>query len=196
MVFGNSILWHIAGCTATANLGYHMIEPVFLIFAYRRLYLTPAVVGVVFAIGSLGFLLSALIAGGIARRTGVGPALATSILIGGIGNLTYPLALLGPPVMYLALASFVASLNWYDIIQVSLRQAITPDRLQGRMNATMRTVVWGTIPVGYLVGGVLGSTVGVVQTILLGGAISILAAIWIVWGPVIRVREQPAAVSA
>jgi len=73
---------------------------------------------------------------------------------------------------------------------VSLRQAITPDRVQGRMNATMRTIVWGTIPIGSLLGGILATSIGVVPTIVLGGFIAMLAAGWILAGP-IRIKEQP-----
>ncbi len=74
---------------------------------------------------------------------------------------------------------------------MSLRQAITPHRVQGRMNATMRTIVWGTIPVGAVVGGVLGTRIGLVPTLLTGGAVASLAFLWIVTGPVVRLREQP-----
>ena len=56
----------------------------------------------------------------------------------------------------------------YNINQVSLRQAITPERMQGRMNATMRFLVWGTIPIGSLIGGVLATVIGLRETILLG----------------------------
>jgi len=77
-----------------------------------------------------------------------------------------------------------------------LRQAITPDRVQGRMNATMRTIVWGTIPLGAFIGGILGTSIGLVQTIVLGGILSTLAASWIFLGPVIRLREQPTPVMA
>jgi hypothetical protein len=59
------------------------------------------------------------------------------------------------------------------------------------MNATMRTIVWGTIPVGAALGGYLGTVAGVVPTIMAGAAISTLAAAWIVTGPVLRVRRQP-----
>ena len=82
----------------------------------------------------------------------------------------------------------------YNITQVSLRQAITPDRLQGRMNATMRTIVWGTIPIGSLLGGILAGVIGVVPTIVLGGFIAMLSAGWILAGP-IRIQVQPEPVS-
>jgi predicted MFS family arabinose efflux permease len=64
------------------------------------------------------------------------------------------------------------------------------------MNATMRTIVWGTIPIGAFLGGVLGSTLGVVETIVVGGFVSLLSVSWIVIGPVFRIREAPAPASA
>ena len=84
----------------------------------------------------------------------------------------------------------------YNVNQISLRQAITPDRLQGRMNATMRTIVWGTIPVGSLVGGLLGNVIGVVDTIYIGGAMAGLAVAWIALGPVVKLKRQPEPVQA
>jgi MFS family permease len=191
VVFGNSILWHIAGCTATSNLGSNMVFAVFLIFAYRHLHLTPGVIGVVFGVSSFGSLVGALIARRMGQLLGVGRALASSAALLGFGMLCIPLAQLGQPAVVLALFLFVSQLNWYDILQLSLRQTITPDRLQGRMNATMRTMVWGTIPIGAFLGGVLGSTLGVVETIVLGGLVSVLSVVWIVLGPVLGIKEAP-----
>jgi MFS family permease len=199
VVFKNPVLWHIAGCTATTNLGSNMVYgAVYLIFVYRILHLTAGQAGLIFGIGSIGFLLGALVASWMVRRLGVGPSLAINIAGGGLTILATPLAMLGSPAIVLIALSLLGSFIGapYNITQVSLRQAITPDRVQGRMNATMRTIVWGTIPIGSFLGGVLGSQIGIVQTILLGGAISTLAALWIIVGPVIRVKEQPAAVTA
>ena len=108
------------------------------------------------------------------------------------------IALVGAPAVILATTGFIEGLTIpiYNINQVSLRQAITPDRVQGRMNATMRTIVWGTIPVGAFIGGILGTSIGLVQTLVLGGFVSLLAALWIFLGPVIRLKEQPAPVMA
>jgi predicted MFS family arabinose efflux permease len=98
----------------------------------------------------------------------------------------------------LAVTGFIQGLEApiYNINQVSLRQAITPDRVQGRMNATMRTIVWGTMPIGALIGGILGTSIGLVQTIVIGGIVAVAAALWIFLGPVIRLKEQPAPVMA
>ena len=171
---------------------------VFLVFAYRQLHLSAGVVGVIFAIGSVGGLVGAFLAGWVARKLGIGPTLGVAIIIGGIALLSTPIAVVGAPVLVLAATGFIEGLTIpvYNISQVSLRQAITPDRLQGRMNATMRTIVWGTIPLGAFIGGILGTAIGLVQTIVLGGAVSLLAAVWIFLGPVIRLKEQPAPVMA
>ena len=199
VVFRNPILWRIAACTATTNLGSNMVfGAVFLVFAYRQLHLSAAVVGVVFALGSVGALAGAFLAGWVARTLGIGPTLGVTIIVGGLALLATPLALVGAPALVLATTGFIEGLTIpvYNISQVSLRQAITPDRVQGRMNATMRTIVWGTIPLGAFIGGILGTSIGLVQTIVLGGILSTLAASWIFLGPVIRLREQPAPVMA
>jgi MFS family permease len=191
VVIHNPTLWKIAGCTATANLGSNMAFAVELIFMYRYLHLAPGVVGIVFAVGAVGGLLGAVAAGAVVKRLGVGVTLLVSILGGGLMMAT-PLAAQTNAAVFLSALFFFEFLIGapYNITQVSLRQAITPDRVQGRMNATMRTIVWGTIPIGSVVGGILGTVVGVVPTIVLGGFIALLAAGWILAGP-IRIRVQP-----
>jgi predicted MFS family arabinose efflux permease len=197
VVFKSPILWRIAGCTSTTNFGSNIIfGAVFLVFAYRDLHLSAGIVGIIFGISSVGGLVGALLASSVARTLGLGTTLGLATVLGGLAMLATPLALIGAPAIVLSVLGFVANVTIpiYNINQVSLRQSITPDRVQGRMNATMRTVVWGTMPFGAFVGGILGTTIGVVNTIILGGAISALAALWIFLGPVRRLNEQPAPV--
>lgn len=195
IVIGNPTLWKIAGCTATWNLGSNMAFAVELIFLYRYLHLSPAVVGIVFAVGAVGSLLGAIASGPVVARLGVGLTLLLSVLPGGLLMATVLAAYTNAPVFLSVLFFFEFLLGApYNITQVSLRQAITPDRLQGRMNATMRTIVWGTIPIGSLLGGILAGSIGVVPTIVLGGFITMLAAGWILAGP-IRIQVQPEPVS-
>jgi len=194
VVTKNPVLTRIAACTATSNLGGSIAFTVFLIFAYNQLKLTPEIVGIIFALGSVGLLAGAVLAARVARGVGLGWALAVATVVGGIAALGVPLALVGSPVLVLAALQVLGGfcLPIYNINQVSLRQAITPDRLQGRMNATMRTIVWGTIPVGSFIGGILGTQIGVVATIMIGGVVYVLAAAWILLGPVISLNETPA----
>jgi MFS family permease len=192
VVLGNRYLRMIAGATATSNLGTNTVIAVSAIFALRTLRFTTAEYGFVGSIGAVGFLAGVLVLNRFTARVGLGRILALSITLPGAFVL-YPLALLGYPFVVLAGVSFVIGLSipFYNVNQISLRQAITPDRLQGRMNATMRTIVWGTIPVGSLLGGLLGNYVGVVDTIYVGGAVAGLAGAWIVVGPVMKLTKQP-----
>jgi hypothetical protein len=83
----------------------------------------------------------------------------------------------------------------YNITQVSFRQGLCPPELLGRMNATMRFLVWGTMPLGALAGGALGSAIGVRETLLvaaIGGALPVLP---VFFSPLRRMRELPAYVS-
>ena len=79
----------------------------------------------------------------------------------------------------------------YNIVQVSYRQAICPPRLQGRMNSVMRFIVWGTIPIGALVGGALGTWIGLRETIVIGAIGGSLAVLWIIFSPQRHLREMP-----
>ncbi len=196
VVLGNPTLWKISGSTATSNLGSNILFAVYLIFVFRYLHLSPAVVGLIFAAGSVGGLFGAVSAGALARRFGLGPALLLG-MGGGLTFLLVPLAQLGLSLPLLLISFLVTSFGGtvYNVNQVSLRQAITPDRVQGRMNATVRTIVWGTIPIGSFVGGVLGERIGVVPTLVVGAIVATLASIWILAGPV-RLREQPVAATA
>jgi MFS family permease len=192
VVLGNRYLRMIAGATATSNLGTNMVGAVLTIFALRTLRFTTTEFGLVGSIGAVGFLAGVLAVTRFTTRIGLGRILALSIAMPG-AFVFLPLALLGYPFLVLAAVSFTVgvSIPAYNVNQISLRQAITPDRLQGRMNATVRTIVWGTIPVGSLLGGLLGNNVGVVDTVYAGGTIAGLAGAWIALGPVMNLRKQP-----
>jgi len=194
VVFGNPTIWKIAGSTSTSNLGGNIFFAVVLIYIYRNLHVTPGIVGLVFGIAAVGGLLGALSAAWIARRIGLGMTLFISITMGGLAALLVPMAQYGFAIPLLALSFAIGSFinPVYNINQVSLRQAITPDRVQGRMNATVRTVIWGTMPIGGVIGGLIGSTWGILPAMYIGIAIQSLAGVWILLGPVrLKVQPQP-----
>jgi predicted MFS family arabinose efflux permease len=82
----------------------------------------------------------------------------------------------------------------FDINQISLRQAITPDRLQGRMNATMKFLIMGAAPLGAFAGGLLAERIGLRPTLLAAGLGAALAALWVLFSPARALREAPAPV--
>ncbi len=193
LVWQNPILRALTACSATQNVGAYMVVSVWLILAYRSIHLTAGQVGFILSAGSLGLIPAALAASALPRRLGLGRTLAFAPLVQGLGYLGIPLALLGAPIPILVLAWLLISSPSpvFSINQISLRQAITPDHLQGRMNATVRTVTWAALPVGSLLGGTLAGVIGVPQTIVLGALISLLAPLWLLSGPVIALRAQP-----
>ena len=83
----------------------------------------------------------------------------------------------------------------YNINQVSFRQAIVPVRLQGRLNATMRTIVWGTLPLGALTGGALGEGIGLRSALIVALFAGTIAFLFVLLSPVRGIREMPEAVA-
>ena len=114
-------------------------------------------------------------------------------MIGGIAGLLVPLAPVGGALPYLAVAFFVSSITnvVYNVNQVSLRQAITPQRFLGRMNATMRFLVWGTIPIGSLIGAGLSEVIGVRNTVWVGSLLGLLPFLFVFFSPVRGLAKIP-----
>ena len=198
-VLGHRYLRPIALCTGTANLFGTIALSILLVYAVRELRMTAAAVGLAFSIGSLGALLGAFGATRIARIMGVGPTIVAYSSI--VGPAWLPLALVPAGastavlIGLLALAGFVGGISAvvYNVNQVSLRQAITPERMQGRMNATMRWIVWGTIPIGGILGGALGTAIGLRETILVGAIGMSFAFVPVLFSAVRSVRVIPTA---
>jgi predicted MFS family arabinose efflux permease len=192
VVTGNSLLWTQAGCTAMANLGSNIFGVAILLYAYRVLGISEGIIGVALSIGAVGFIVGVLASSSVTKRLGFGRAIAVSSLAG-FGLLIVLLAGGGYSVLVIGVAYFVSQVGnpIYNINMVSLRQIITPNRLQGRMNATMRTIVWGTIPVGSFLGGVLCSSLGLVPTLVIGSVVSGCAGLWVILGPISKLQNQP-----
>lgn len=192
IVFRHSILWRLMSCTATANFGGAISGAVFVILLLKMLKFSPALIGLVGTVGAVGFFLGTILTPSITKHVGLGRSIAISIFVSVI-NMLSPLALYGSAFPIIAGIGFIAgvALPVYNINQVSLRQTVVPNRLQGRMNATFRTVNWGTLPAGSIIGGILGTYLGIVPTILIGGGIAGLSVLWVIVGEVIGLKEIP-----
>jgi MFS family permease len=185
-VLGHRLLRPIAACTATANLFNAVIFAVVILYMVRQLGLRPAAIGLVFAAGNVGFLAGAIVSGRLAARTGIGRAIVVGEAVGALGALAIPLAPRQAAVPLLVAGMAVSTFGGtvYNVNQVSLRQAITPARLHGRMNATMRFMVWGTLPLGSLLGGALGTAIGLRPTLWVGAAGGLVAVLPVALSPV------------
>ena len=146
-------------------------------------------------VGNLGAIVGAFTATSLGRRFGVGHVIVGAAALGGPAALLVPLASLGwaIPLLIIAQALIGFSALVYNINQVSLRQSITPERMQGRMNATMRFIVWGTIPIGATLGGIIATAIGVTQALWIGSILGCVAFLPVLLGPVRGLRELPSA---
>jgi MFS family permease len=193
-VLGNPNLRAQAGCTATSNLFGSVGFAVLLVFAVRELELSPGFIGLALSIGAAGSLLAALTATRLSRRFGIGPTTIGASVLWGPATLFFAFAPMGNAALpFLVAGMFLLSFSGvtYNIVQVSYRQAICPPRLQGRMNSVMRFIVWGTIPLGTLAGGALGTWIGLQETIVISAIGGSLASLWIIFSPQRHLREMP-----
>ena len=183
-VLGHPLLRPIAMCTSTWNFFGNMYFAMIVLFCVRILGMSATEIGVAVGVGSIGAPIGAFIAAPVSRRIGVGPTIVLSAALGS-GGLLVALAPRSNPVPFVIGASFIGAVGViYNITQVSLRQAICLPAFQGRMNATMRFLVWGTIPIGSFLGGVLGSSIGLRPTMVIGAAGTLLAVVPVALSPV------------
>ena len=192
LVFGQPLLRAIAATTATSNFFSAMLAAVGITFLVRVVDAKPAIIGLIFAAGSVGGLLAAFVASALARR--VGGARATLIgIFTTAGGVLIPLATSGPGLLFFAAGIFAISFGGvlYNVNQVSFRQRLCPERLLGRMNATMRFLVWGVLPIGALIGGAIGTSIGLRPTLWLAVGGQALAGGWLLASPMRRMRDFP-----
>ena len=193
-VLTHPFLKNIAACTALFNFFGNLGFAILLVFARRELGLSPLAIGLALTLSNVGPLVAAFNAHRISSRFGVGRTIIGASVIGGPMFLVVPFAPHGNAALTVLVPAFVLggfSNVIYNVTQVSLRQAITPQRIQGRMNSVMRFIVWGTIPLGALLGGLLASRIGVKETLIVGGIGCCLPFLPVLFSPVRGIREMP-----
>jgi MFS family permease len=197
-VVGHPWLRAIAACTGTSNFFGSLTFSIALLYLTRSLHLSAVEVGVVFGVGSVGSIAGALSANRMQRALGVGRTILIPIMLSCVALLAYPLAPRSSPlpVLIAGQALFGFGAVAYNITQVSLRQAITPERLQGRMNAAMRWIVWGTIPLGTIAGGAIATAYSLRAALWVGAIGSLFTFLPIALTSVRSIRELPEPVDA
>jgi len=190
------LLFPQALATGSSNFATNIVFSVYFVFAYRHLGLTPTLMGIIGAVAATGWLIGSATADWWRRKLGVNGATILGMAVGAPALLLIPFAPVGhAAIPFLVLSGMLAGFGAvvYNIQQVSLRQAITPERLQGRMNASMRFFVWGTIPLGSLVGGALATAFSVRTALIVGACLGFVALLPVLLSPLRTVREFPEA---
>ncbi|MHB1444515.1 MAG: MFS transporter [Acidimicrobiales bacterium] len=191
-VLGHRTLRAIAGCTGTSNLFSSMMAAVEVVFLVRVIHVRAGIIGLLFAAGGIGGVVGALTASSVARRIGGVRATLAGMAVTS-GGLVIPLTGRGAGVVLFAVGSFFLGFGAvvYNINQVSFRQRLCPPALLGRMNATMRFLVWGEMPIGALIGGALASGIGLRNTLWVGVLGQFLAITWLLASPLRSQRDFP-----
>jgi MFS family permease len=156
------LLRTLAAMTGLFNFATNATFAVFALYAVgpdSAMGLTEASYGVLFATIAAGSLIGALLADPIIGHLGRPRSLLLGIL-GGVGIVGAPVLTTNPLVIAAAfLIGGLANALW-NVVAVSLRQRITPDRILGRINSSYRLVAWGTRPLGAVAAGLLGELLG------------------------------------
>jgi MFS family permease len=179
---GLRYLWHhrllrsLAAMTGLFNFATNATFAVFVLYAVdpgSAMGLTGATYGLLLATLAAGNLIGALLADPIIRRLGRSRSLFLGLL-GGVGLVGVPALTTNPLVIAAAfvIGGFTNAL--WNVVAVSLRQRITPDRILGRINSSYRLVAWGTRPLGAAAGGLLGQLLGLRAVFTIAAALILI----------------------
>ncbi|MCG6498109.1 hypothetical protein [Kitasatospora sp. A2-31] len=183
----------IAAATAVSNLFAAILMAVQTVFWVRVLDLSPAAIGVLLSVSAIGGLAGALCAGPLARWVGQARLIWLAPVLTGPFALLWPLTGGGAGVVLFALASGTVLFGGvvYNVAQVSFRQGVCPPGLLGRMNATMRFLVWGTLPLGALLGGAVADAAGARAALWVCAAGFLVVPLPLLLSPLRGMRELP-----
>jgi MFS family permease len=197
-VFGQPYLRVLTLCTGTWNLFGSIAFGLFVVFGVRDLGLSAPLLGLIFTIGGAGAAVAAAFSEDVVRRFGLGPTIVWPSIVASAFFVLTPLAHRATAFPFLTVSILAASAlgMLFNVNQLTLRQAITPERLQGRMNAIVRFMYWGPQAVGFALGGVLAATVGLRGALWVAVVGSTAAMVPLAFSPVRRLRRLPQAPAA
>ncbi len=195
VLVSSPILRALSGSHATIILAGHLFLAIYPLYMLDTLGLSATGVGLVYASGGIGGLLGSLVTTAVIRRLGTGRTIVWAAVLFGACGLAIPMAVL-VPAHALPLVVFAEFAQWmtlviFEIAEGSLRQAITPDHLLGRVTASNQVLTNGLQPIGAFIGGVLGQAIGVQEALLVGVAGMFCAGAWVYWSPVREIAAMP-----
>jgi MFS family permease len=193
--FGQPYIRPTVLTAAIGNFFLLVAETVFLVYAVRDLRLSAGLIGLILTATGAGGLVGAIVSNAATKRWPLGIVLLSTRVACSVGAILLPMAS-GPTVLAVAvcMASFFlvhGGMATSNVLVASIRQAVTPGYIRGRMNASCRAVVYGALPLGSLTGGILGQTIGLHTALWLaaiGYATSILP---ILASPIARLGNLP-----
>ena len=198
-VFGSPTMRSALGATATINFFNFLFFALFVLYATRYLHVKPGLLGVVLGAGAVGGLIGAVLTGRIIRRVGVGPAFMIGCVLFPAPLLLVPLAGGDQPRWVVLGCLFLAEFGsgfgvmMLDISAGAISAALVPDRLRARVSGSYNVVNYGVRPVGAFLGGVLGSAIGVRETLWIAAIGALAGVVWLLPSPIPALKELPEA---
>ena len=180
-------------CAATINLFNFVFHAIFILYATKELGVAPGTLGVALGAGAVGGILGALVAPRLERAIGIGRSVV-------IGAVLFPAPLILVPLasgselrlgLILGAAEFFSSVGVmiFDVSAASMTFLRTPDRIRSRTAGTFRFVNYGIRPIGALLGGALGTAIGLQTTLWIGVLGALAGVLWLFASPIPRLRE-------
>lgn len=187
-LYRNLLLRSIIGASMIYLFFSYIMVAVYVLYAVRELAIAPVELGIIYGLGGAGAVFGAVVATSAAQRLGIGQTLIVANLVGGLSLLLVPMAGAIPvaAIVVLGIAQFASQLMGavFIVNQTSVRQIITPDHVLGRVNASYQFLTMGMIPLGSLLGGVLGEVIGLRGTLVVGAIGTLLSVLWLVSSPI------------
>ncbi len=194
-VLGSPIVRPALGATTTINFFNFAFFALFALYAIRNLHVQPSVLGAVLGAGAVGGVLGAFLTGRIVWRIGVGPAFILGCVLFPVPLVLVPLA--GGPRWVVLGCLFLAEFGsgfgvmLLDISYGSISAALIPHRLRARVSGSFNVVNYGSRPVGAFAGGLLGSAIGVRETLWIATVGAIAGFLWLLPSPLPAMKELP-----
>ncbi|WP_052411547.1 MFS transporter [Streptomyces sp. NRRL S-118] len=189
----------LALAAAHFNFFTAMFYALYTLYVVKTLGMSPALLGVLSAAGGVGALLGSATAAWISRRFGYGVPLALAYAAPGAAGLLVPLAEGRGQAWALVLVG-LSQFGWVLAVVVNLilsetiKQALVPDHMLGRITGSVRFISWGVEPFGALLAGALGAgLLGLRNTLVLSALGLLASALWPLAGPARKLRSLPEA---
>jgi predicted MFS family arabinose efflux permease len=194
-VLGDALIRGELLCAATVNLFNYVFHAIFVLYATKQLGVSPGTLGIALGIGAVGGILGALVAPRLERSVGLGPSIV-------LGSVLFPAPLILVPIasgselqlgVMLGAAEFFSAVGVmiFDVTAASMHFMRTPDRIRARMSATFKFVNYGVRPIGALLGGALGTAIGLQTTLWIGVVGALGGVVWLLFSPIPAQREAP-----
>lgn len=192
-VFKQPSLRALAVSGALFNLGVFVTGTAVVVLLAEQLKISAGTVGLWFAIGGLGGLAGAFVVRRVTERIGQGPAVWGGMVVAGVAGLIVPLAEADWRLWLAGVGNALVSTGLVinNVNSMAIRQQLCPQELQGRMNASIRFLIFGAMPIGSFLGGFLGDRIGVRETLWVGAVLSLIAVLPVYFSPLRTMREQP-----